>query len=620
MRVWHQFAWVRTTALAVSLPLLAIPGIGCRSTSGRLMSAIPAQSAGANESEINAVSKRAIVPAAPSESGNRLERKLSPSQPDSLATMADEETDEVQELQSGRVAPSNAPRVEAIATVEEGDASNASTDSESVVTTSATVDVPPAPAADGETPPLVPRMDGGLTLSEVIDSVYQSFPMVQAALYQRNVAAGEQIAAEGAFDLKLKGIAANQPVGYYQTYRNSVGLEQPTYWGGQFFGGYRNGNGYFEPWYLERQTNEGGEFKGGVTIPLAQNRAIDERRAELWKSMYGRSSVEPFIQSQLIEFTFAASVAYWEWVGAGQNARYAEQLLELAKNRNEQIGRQVEAGQKPESDLTDNERLIVSRQVKLIETRGKLQSAAVKLSLFLRSPTGEPRIPDISELPDEFPLALPISEEALASDIAVALQQRPELRLLAFDRRIAEVDLSQAENLTLPQLDATFTSAKDMGKPTSPKNDKGPYELEALINLDVPLQRRKARGKIASMEGKLAQIAAKTRFTQDKITIEVENARVGLMAAFDALEQARRSVELGQQMEQFEQFTFERGAGDLLRVNIRELQTFDAQVVLIDSELRYFIALAAYRAALASDVPADFEAGDLPPASDPSVP
>jgi outer membrane protein TolC len=159
-----------------------------------------------------------------------------------------------------------------------------------------------------------------------------------------------------------------------------------------------------------------------------------------------------------------------------------------------------------------------------------------------------------------------------------------------------------------------------MGKPTSPKNDKGPYELEALVNLDVPLQRRKARGKIASVEGKLAQIAAKTRFTQDKISIEVENARVGLMAAFDALEQARRSVELGQQMEQFEQFTFERGAGDLLRVNIRELQTFDAQVVLIDSELRYFGGGGAYRAALASDVPADFEAGDLSPASDHSVP
>lgn len=584
------------------------------------MSAIPAQSAAANDSEIGAARERTIVPAAAPIDGNRSESMISASRPSSVAKRADDPADESAAAESRRAGSNNLPRVDVIATAEDDVSSDPAADTEPLVMTTAAVDVPPAPSIDGETPALIPAMENGLSLGEVIDSVYQSFPMVQAALYQRNVATGEQIAAEGAFDLKLKGIAANQPVGYYQTYRNSVGLEQPTYWGGQFFGGYRNGNGYFEPWYLERQTNEGGEFKGGVTIPLAQNRAIDERRAELWKAMYGRSSVEPFIQSQLIEFTFAASVAYWEWVGAGQNYRYAEQLVKLARDRNDQIRRQVAAGQKPESDLTDNERLIVSRQVKLIETRGKLQSAAVKLSLFLRSPNGAPRIPDLSELPEEFPLALPISDAALASDIATAWQQRPELRLLAFDRRMAEVDLSQAENLTLPQLDATFTSAKDMGKPTSPKNDKGPYELEALINLDVPLQRRKARGKIASMEGKLAQIAAKTRFTQDKISIEVENARVGLMAAFDALEQARRSVELGQQMEEFEQFTFERGAGDLLRVNIRELQTFDARVVLIDSELRYFIALAAYRAALASDVPADFEEGDASPASDHSVP
>lgn len=584
------------------------------------MSAIPAQSAAANDSEIGAARERTIVPAAAPIDGNRSESMISASRPSSVAKRTDDPADKSAAAQSRRAESNNLPRVDVIATAEDDVSSDPAADTEPLVMTTAAVDVPPAPSIDGETPALIPAMENGLSLGEVIDSVYQSFPMVQAALYQRNVATGEQIAAEGAFDLKLKGIAANQPVGYYQTYRNSVGLEQPTYWGGQFFGGYRNGNGYFEPWYLERQTNEGGEFKGGVTIPLAQNRAIDERRAELWKAMYGRSSVEPFIQSQLIEFTFAASVAYWEWVGAGQNYRYAEQLVKLARDRNDQIRRQVAAGQKPESDLTDNERLIVSRQVKLIETRGKLQSAAVKLSLFLRSPNGAPRIPDLSELPDEFPLALPISDAALASDIATAWQQRPELRLLAFDRRMAEVDLSQAENLTLPQLDATFTSAKDMGKPTSPKNDKGPYELEALINLDVPLQRRKARGKIASMEGKLAQIAAKTRFTQDKISIEVENARVGLMAAFDALEQARRSVELGQQMEEFEQFTFERGAGDLLRVNIRELQTFDARVVLIDSELRYFIALAAYRAALASDVPTNFEAGDLSPSSDPSMP
>lgn len=616
----HPLAWRRTAALLVSLEFVAILGMGCRSTSGRLMSEIPARSREVDPSAIEAASERTVVDAAAPIVANRAERTGNASLAGSAGKSANGTVQEVMTLDSRREVPDHVSRVEAIATTEEERSNDAANDSATVVMTTAAVDVPPAPAVDGETPPLVPATDSGLTLGQVIDSVYQSFPMVQAALYERNVATGEQISAEGAFDLKVKGIAANKPVSYYQNYRNSIGVEQPTYWGGQFYGGYRNGNGSFEPWYLERQTNYGGEFSGGVTIPLAQNRAIDERRAELWKAMYGRSSVEPFIQSQLIEFTFAASVAYWEWVGAGQNYQYAEQLLELAKDRNEQIRRQVEAGQEPESDLTDNERLIVSRQVKLIESRGKLQSAAVKLSLFLRTPEGVPRIPDPSELPNEFPMALPISDQALASDIAVALEQRPELRLLAFDRRIAEVDLSQAENLTLPQLDATLASAKDMGMPTSPKNDKGPYELEAIINLDVPLQRRKARGKIASMEGKIAQIAAKTRFTQDKITIEVENARVGLMAAYDALEQARRSVALGQQMEEFEQFTFERGAGDLLRVNIRELQTFDARVVLIDSELRYFIALAAYRAALASDVPADFEAGDAPPSSTHSVP
>ena len=69
-----------------------------------------------------------------------------------------------------------------------------------------------------------------LQLNHVVQSIYASYPLLQVAVYGRNVVAGEQLSAEGAWDLKLKADANNAPLGYYKTYRNGVGFEQPTMW------------------------------------------------------------------------------------------------------------------------------------------------------------------------------------------------------------------------------------------------------------------------------------------------------------------------------------------------------------------------------------------------------
>ncbi len=480
----------------------------------------------------------------------------------------------------------------------------------------ATIDVPQSPTGPDEKPKLSNEYMTGpyeaapaqneLTLNEVIESIYRSYPMLRIALQSRLIASGEQLAAQGAFDLKLKANADNGPLGFYRTYRNGIGLEQSTYWGGEVFGGYRLGDGNFQPWYGNRETNQGGEFKAGVTVPLAQNRAIDERRAELWKATYGQNAVEPFIQAQIIDFVRAGSLAYWEWVAAGLNDRFATELLELANKRQEGFREEVDAGRRPGADLVDNERLIVSRKVKKIDADRKLQSAAIKLSLFLRTADGQPIVPAQSELPVGFPMALPFTLENLNDDIQTALSQRPELVELDFQRRIQEIELAQAHNLSQPALDATIMGSQDVGRQTS-KGDKTPFELEALVSFSMPLQRRKAMGKVWAVEGKIAQITAKRQFAQDKISTEVQVASVALANAFKALSAARESVKLNEQMEAFEVFRLEGGGGDLLRVNLREQATFDARVVELDALADYYQALALYRAALATDIPAGFE-------------
>ena len=440
----------------------------------------------------------------------------------------------------------------------------------------------------------------GLSLDEVIGSVYLSYPLLEAAFYARDMVAGQQLSAQGEFDLKFKGASENEVLGFYQNYRQSLGIVQPTYNGGEFFAGYRVGNGLFEPWYKERQTNEGGEFKAGFFVLLARDRNIDERRAKIMSTDYERQLVEPEIQAQLIGFVQEASFAYWNWVAHGERYQIAQQALSLAENRNDRMRRQVEEGFLDPPQLTDNLRLIAERRMKLSDIERKLRQSGAKLSLFIRDGNGQPIVPRTDQLPG-FPELTPPQGELLELDTQMALEMRPEIALLNLSRRKLDVELAQARNELKPSIDAYMSTSQDMGQRASPNNDKGEFEMEASVFLDVPLQRRKAQGKIQSVEAKLAQLNAKRRMIEDKISVDVQLAYAGLITAYEQAEQAAKAVELATELARVENRNLELGASDLLTVTLREQFAVEAAERAVEAKLEYFKAKADYRASLGQD-------------------
>ncbi|MCA9246800.1 MAG: TolC family protein [Planctomycetales bacterium] len=436
----------------------------------------------------------------------------------------------------------------------------------------------------------------------MVSSIHSTFPLLEAAYQQYRIAAGKHVAAWGAFDTKLKGASENGPVGFYETYRHQAGLSQPIYHGGEIFGGYRIGRGEFQPWYLERQTNDSGEFKAGLRVPLLRNREIDARRAEVWRATYDRQRAEPEVLAELIHFVRDGSIAYWNWVAAGRKYEIGKHALTLAEQRNAQLRRKVDVGDIDPPVLQDNLRAIAQREAKLIDLRRKVEQSAIKLSLFYRSDGGQPLIADQTQLVD-FPPPTALNGADLPSDAAIALANRPELAMLDALVRRVNVDAAEARNDMLPNVDAQIVGSQDVGPASSSKGDKTPFELEAGIFVDVPLQRRKAIGKSRAADGKLVQLAAKRRYTVDKIRAEVQTSHAALDAAFQRLAKARESLRLADYMAEVERRKFELGESDLLSVTLREQYAIEAAEAEVDALTEFYTARAEYDAALARDWP-----------------
>lgn len=440
-----------------------------------------------------------------------------------------------------------------------------------------------------------------LTISDVVASVYRFYPEIEQARQQAPLAQGELTESYGAYDTKLKAHTLSEPTGFYENYRHGIGVARQTWWGGNVAAGYRIGRGVFQPWYLERETEQGGEFKVALNQPLLQGLAIDPQRVAVFRASLARRAADPVLQQAILDTSRDAMLAYWSWVAVGAVLQAQQDLLDLAETRGEQYRIGFEAGKFAEIDVVLNQQFIAERRGQAIEAARKFRESAFKLSMFLRDGSGNPLIPDEEWLPESFPVIEPMLETSVEDLISLALMQRPEPRLLQLQLQGLQLDRRLARNQLLPRLDFVVEGSQDIGGAASKSDDKGEFVLVIGAQGDVPIQRRKARGKLQSTAAKIAQVSQKLRLQQDKIGVEIRTSQSNLRLLFDVVAQAELALETAfDSLDRF-RFAFDQGKIDLIYLNLLETKAFETEIKLIESKQKWFAELAVYQAAAGLD-------------------
>ncbi|MFY7877384.1 MAG: TolC family protein [Pirellula sp.] len=221
--------------------------------------------------------------------------------------------------------------------------------------------------------------------------------------------------------------------------------------------------------------------------------------------------------------------------------------------------------------------------------------------MFLRDEQGAPRLPPPEWLPIDFPAITEIPPGNFEQDFQNAMASRPELLLINLDMQSLRLDLSLARNQTLPNVDMTLRASQDMGLQTSQTNDKEEFQLEAGIIGDVPIQRRKAFGKIQKTQAKMAQISQKYEFQRNKIGVELQSARNALDIAQQNVVAARELLKLANETLDLFRLEFDANRRDVFFLLGQEVKVNDSEVKLLEAERDFYIALASMQAALGLD-------------------
>jgi outer membrane protein TolC len=462
----------------------------------------------------------------------------------------------------------------------------------------------PAPALAQDIAPVgepigVALTTGPLLPDEVLRASALTFPSILEAFEREAAARSDQLSADGAFDLMLKGEYYDRLSGFYSGGFGKVEARQPLRpYGAEVFGSYRLSDGDFPTYENYNYTNQLGEVKVGALFSLLRNRDIDARRFAIEDTRLAASQARLDVMLVQLNVQHEALRAYWRWVAAGEEIRVFEELLEIAEARQVGLAREVSEGARPRIALTENEQNLLRRRTLLEQARRDFATASNSLGFYLRDGNGQMYVPTRDQLPDTAQLkAIPKTETLVAAPLNEVIRQRPELQTfrLALERAANRVELRR--NDLQPKLDASVELSRDFGAlgPGGPGFDS----TDAVVGLTftVPLQRREARGRLQRAEAELRETELRQRRIADQITTEVGNILANLTAALKLADLADAEVKQANAMVQAERTRFRLGAGEFFLVNAREETAANAQISAIRAELAGRLAEASYNAA-----------------------
>ncbi|MCB0378408.1 MAG: TolC family protein [Bdellovibrionales bacterium] len=429
------------------------------------------------------------------------------------------------------------------------------------------------------------------TLSEavVVQSSLEHYPKVIQSLLRFAETEAREKEALGAFDGKILAEVDRPTDGYYRGRSYGGQVEKPLYYmNSKIFSGYRISKGDFPVYDGKQETLSRGESFLGLSLSLLRSSFIDGYRYKSRMVEQEKRQARLDADQVKMEVQTLALQSYWTWVAKGEELKVYEELLSLAEKRVQGLNRRVRSGDLAPIYQAENEQYILKRKVDLKRVEAEFQQAGFYLSLFYRDNRGKTLPVSRAQLPKERP-ALEHLIPSLTEPYEKSVKRSLSLRKMESQLLQAQTTKEQGTNLLLPKLDLKAEWSRDHG--VGPER-LAPDEGRVMVNLEIPLEFRKGEGLRQQGLRQMESLKSQMQLEKEKLKAEVESLLFKIKNNRQIYEFSKDQVNLARKLVVAERKKFQRGASDLILLNLREENLAQTRVKNIEAYLKqqYFLA------------------------------
>ena len=466
-----------------------------------------------------------------------------------------------------------------------------------------------------------------LSLQDAIQTAIKNNLQVGIAQETRNIARGQLLVNEGAYDWNLTASAdtagsESHSIGTYgptkipfesdSTSWNrsaSLGVNKAFTWGGAFSFSYNpsyqnsSSSGVFSgvpfPASYSSSTPYNGSMSATYTQHLLSGLGTTASSANLIVARNGSKAADYQFQQSVIALVAAVEADYWNVVYAKENLANIQEALKLAQKQLDENKIRVQVGTLAPIEVTQAEAQVAQQEQNIIAAEAALANAKDALIRALYPLENRPAAIEATDEPAVQPLAI---DEASAEKMAV--DTRPEMKTAALNLDSERILSEAAHNRALPQLDLSvgYVGGAMSASSISPVNS----DLTGLkypgynigLTLAYPILNRTARGQKAVADANYRASELSLRDEEIQVRLDVRQAYRNLEAFSRGVAAAEKTRQYQEQALDAEQKKFENGMSTNFLVLQQQTALTNARTAEIQAKINYATGVTALEKAM----------------------
>ena len=428
-----------------------------------------------------------------------------------------------------------------------------------------------------------------LKFREFLGYVKKYHPVAKQAQLTIPIGQANLMKARGGFDPKIE-VDYNRKEFKGTEYwdRLNATFKIPTWYGIELKGNFEQIQGEFTN--PDEFLPDDGLYSLGISFSLADGFWINERMATLKRAKFFREQSKADQDLLVNKILYEASLAYFDWLRAYQDAEIFRDFLQNADRRFQGIKKSALAGDIAVIDTVEAKIAVQNRALSLEQARVKLIKRSLELSNFLwlnDLPIElQPNVVPDSALEEDIDQTLEIMGKPLDS---FTLENHPKIRSLEYKIDGLVVDKRLKANKLLPTLDVEYNFLTE-----TPGNigSLETNEFKGGVVFSIPIFLRKERGDLKLAKFKLRD----AEFERDNALVEIQNKVIAIYRELDSYTTQNQLianiVRDYNTLLSAEERKFSFGESSLFLINSRESKLIDAYLKQNEVQNKFFFTKA----------------------------